>query len=144
MIAFKNHKAPGFTFIEIVFALAILASLGTAILVLQSQSINTIARYSQKLVRIFLLENTLVETQEALYKQQKPAAQKKIENPATTVTYKAEKPSEKSALASVKNIVVERIEATWQDGQQQHKERLVSIRYQPPPKEEQEGQKSGK
>lgn len=130
MILFKNHKA--FTLIEAMFAIAITALVLTPLFILQSTILQQVSRASNKISRIFIAKQFMHEARQAIpLDTQKFTLEKKIDNPLTFLKYEINPLSEKSSLAQIKNLYIEHIIITWEDGTKKKKNKLVSFIYKP-------------
>ncbi len=146
MIHSKNsHGVGGFTLIEALMAITILALIITPLFILQGSILRNVTYFSQRLRRVFLAKNFLFEMRIEAEKQQAEQAfalEKKIDEPLTQLAYKREKLSKKSALSSLEDLYVERVTATWEQQGQQLTQEIVSIVHKKPkPKEEKKEKK---
>lgn len=133
MIVFRNNSKSGFTLIEVLLAMAIIALVLTPIFAIQLAVMRGNAKASQALSRIFLAKQFLVENEFQLKPdEQEKRIEKKIERPATTLIYELKRVPENSALKKFKNILIESVLMQWVDRQgKKHQERLVTLVHHP-------------
>jgi prepilin-type N-terminal cleavage/methylation domain-containing protein len=123
----------GFTLIEVLLAMAIIALVLTPIFSIQLAVMRGNSRASQALSRIFLAKQFLVENEFQLKPaEQEKKIEKKIEKPATTLIYALKRIPENSALKKFKDVLIESVLMQWVDRQgKKRQERLVTFVYQP-------------
>jgi prepilin-type N-terminal cleavage/methylation domain-containing protein len=140
MIHIKNHnKSFGFSFIEIVIAIAIIGILLTALFNLQNTVFNSASREHSRMMRIFNIKNLFFnnEINQKIVKEKQ--IKQNIEDPQTLLTYQALKPSDKSALKRFNGISILKATGTWQLFNNDFDEIMVSLLFTPDKKKE--GQK---
>ena len=130
MIPSKNNS--GFTLIEVMLAIALIAMAMTPLLVMQSSAVRAVAKISTRLQRIFLAENFFIEARAEAGDEKNFSLDKKIESLDTQLVFERKSIDSKSSLAKIDNLVLDRIQASWQDNNKQQKEVLVSLRYNKP------------
>lgn len=149
MIPIKN-KPNGFTFTEILIALALVGMLMTPILILQTNVFQTVGYWSYSLQRLFFAEQFLIEQKIAEQKKmlKGPQAQqdnkngditktKTIEFPATKLMYQVLQAPSDSALKKFKDIKLERVIINWQENNKKQEDSIVLCLFKP--KQEQKG-----
>jgi prepilin-type N-terminal cleavage/methylation domain-containing protein len=119
----------GFTLIETMLAIALIAMVMTPLMVTQGTIVQAIARISLRLQRIFFAENFFIEARADADDQSKFSMDKKIDLPNTKLVFERKPIDAKSSLAKIDNLVIDRIQASWQDENKQEKEVLVSLQY---------------
>lgn len=104
MIHFNNHK-PGFSFIEVMIAILLLAIFGTSLFITQAKIISTVSKTHSKVINAFLYTTSLPEliTKKIDAKKQNKSLEtisinKKITYPEATIQTSVKKLSEKSEL----------------------------------------------
>src|SRR5688500_6427581 len=98
MIHFKNQNN-GFTFIEVVIAIAITALILTSLYTLQTTMFNNIIKTHFKTARIFWMKNFLLDEDnlKKVQKEKKPL-EKNLEDPKMKMKYELKKLDDKSNL----------------------------------------------
>ncbi len=138
-MSFKNNyfyssksKAEGFTILEVVVAMGIVAGVVTLLFMMQSAILQRAARVSDRVERMFMLRSFL---HEARSKTQPQATQthyeKEIPHPLTQLRYERTPPAQQSVLASNKGICIERLTAHWRRSGELFTETLVTTTYIP-------------
>ena len=129
----RSGSANGFTLIEVLLAMAIIGLVLTPIFAIQLAVLRSNARASSTLSRIFLGKQFLVENEFQLKPdEQEKRIEKKIDKPATTLTYELKRVPENSALKKFKNILIESVTMQWVDRQgKKRQERLVTFAFKP-------------
>ena len=61
----------------------------------------------------------------------KKAIEKKIEDEQINLSYKTSKPKENSKLKNLKNILIEKIEVSWQEYGQKRTDSFISLVFKP-------------
>lgn len=133
----NSRLRDGFTFIEVVIALAVIAIALTSIFALQQASMQSTYDATNKLRRILLLKNVLYDPAIVRDKHDKELeSEKKIKEPATTIIIKREKVTSER----LKNYELERItaKASWFAFWGTQDESLVIFRFKLPKKEGQQ------
>lgn len=125
----KNNANFGFTLIETMLAIALIAMVMTPLMITQGTIVQAIARISMRLQRIFFAENFFVEARADADGESKFSLDKKVDSPSTKLAFERKPIDSKSSLAKIDNLVIERIQATWQDENKSQNEVLVSVQY---------------
>lgn len=110
MIRSKNHS--GFTLIEVMLALIIVASVGTIIFGIQWQALQAVTRKAQQLHRIFYAKYFMGQARQLLEKSDDPrnyALEQKQKNPETYLRYTMEPVNKDSTLSKQKDVYKETI-----------------------------------
>src|SRR5581483_3424731 len=136
MISFRNKS--GFTLVEALIAVAVMAIVLTPIFVLYSTLLTTVIQSDHRFDRMLAAHNFLVASQRALRTGSKTTPEKKILRPPTTLTFKHDKVSS-DTLAKVKNLYLDKVALEWQDGKTKRTDALVTFVYQAS-KQESKGQ----
>ena len=127
MIVSKNKS--GFTLIETMLAIALIAMVMTPLMITQGTIVQAIARISMRLQRIFFAQNFFIDARADADDESKFSLDKKIDSPSTKLAFERKLIDSKSSLAKVEHLVVDRIQATWEDESKQQNEVLVSLQY---------------
>lgn len=136
MIHLHNHNVAGFTIFEALAALFLFSFVLGSVLVLQQHSYDAIVDYSQRLRRVFYMRNALVDSSFLHAQSKKPKDKQEIgPPPETTIMYKEEAISDKSSLKNFKHIVMQKVTASWMDGNRKKEETLIGFRFKPEKKE---------
>jgi len=134
MIPFKSHES-GQTFIEIMLTVFMMSVLLIPLLNLQSLIIKFTSFSISHMRRITLLKDIYFHTILDHLQQKEPLTTKQITSPPTTITLKQLLPAKESALSSFENIVIDKYEALWQQGNEDNIENIVIVRFEPQKKE---------
>ena len=132
MRAFKNRH--GFTLAEVMVAVVIIGLVMTPIFVLQGntfRSINLGARNLERITSAFLFM-----AQTSIDKKKEPTSTVEKKIGATTLRYQMMELPKESSLKDAKNMYVERVTLTWQEGKKKKEEKIVMLRYRPEVKKE--------
>lgn len=129
MTNFKNHLKSGFSFIEVIIALAFVSIVAIVLLGLQGTLLKNSYTAREVLERIVLINNYTHQVHKAELEGIKLPLEKFTDHPPTRLTYK--KRNKGKSLSAVENIVVDQITATWQELGRQRSEDIVYIRYKP-------------
>lgn len=132
MKRFKNHK--GFTFIELVMAVAIMGICLTALFTLQSNILVQAVERTDVLNRLFATKNVLIEW---LQKPRLPETLKKIDkiaikDPATLITCQAQEIHPDSSLGRLGHFYAVRVTSEWERDATPYYYRLVYYVFMPP------------
>ena len=130
MIHFKNKS--GFTLVETVIAVAIMALTVTPMFVLETNVFNAVVRWGEQFNRLLFAKAYIYTAVE----KESPGStdysvEKKEDNPLSMVRYTRKPVSKKSALASIKNLY-------WQESvasglaSASPQARIVSFVFKPP------------
>lgn len=113
MIHSKNHNNQGFTLIEIMFALFMVATVLSSILNLQDVVFTSVVNSSRRLQRMFMIKEYLFNR--LFDEEQSDKTQETItrEKPLTTLDYQEKKVAEKSSLAKLPNMISLTVTASW-------------------------------
>jgi prepilin-type N-terminal cleavage/methylation domain-containing protein len=127
MIHFKNKF--GFTLIETMLAITLIALVMTPLMVTQGTIVQAIARISLRLERVFFAENFFIEARADADDERKFSMSKKIDSPTTQLTFERKPIDAKSSLAKIDNLVIDRIQASWQDENKKQKETVILVHH---------------
>ena len=125
MMSFKKRNTCGYSIIEIVITIAIIATSLTALMVLQANTLRTIVRIHARALRMPLLASFMTEHRFALTKEPK----REIQKPATQMTYQTKKIDDKSSLKQFADIKVISATAKWQDFGKPKTETMITFVY---------------
>jgi len=135
MIHFKSRSAQsGFMLTEVLLTIAIVGMVITPVLMLQTNALRGLRRYSSRMRLLFPAKNFLMESVVQTPETKEPEAPKKkeITNPKATLAY-AKRPVEKdSAFKDIPNVHRVRVTAR----SPRAKESIVGFIYQPERKKE--------
>lgn len=118
----------GQSFIEVVLTVFMISSLLSAILLLQSNVFSHVTGSVSRMNRMLLLKNYLYQIDLDWKLRKTTPAQKTLENPPTTLTYKTTPLKEGSALLQFKNISLLRLDTAW-EANRSFKESLIAFRH---------------
>lgn len=138
------HKA-GFTLVETLFALAIVALMLPALYTLQGSVLRSVTMFYQEYERILLAKQFWQELhpQEFLEdkkedkknekKEDKKLELKKITDPVTELRYEQTPVGGNSSLSKLKGLAFERITISWKSVTgKESTEQLIGLKYEPP------------
>lgn len=130
---FKNHNNPGFTFIESLFSVFIVGLMLSSLLLLAGSVFSELSLFSNRLERIFILDNILKKAEQLRFAKSKETvpAKQEIKNPPTTIEYNLRAPNRNSALNKFEHIKIEQANAQWTSGIGMHNEILIHLVYIP-------------
>jgi prepilin-type N-terminal cleavage/methylation domain-containing protein len=132
MIVFRNNLPvkPGFTLIEALLSVAIMAVVMTPIFILYNNLFQTVGTSQASVERIMYAHNFLVESERAKITKTTLSAEKKITRPATTLRFEHIKVPADSALSKLNNLYLDKVVIEWQDGRTKRTDTLVSAVYE--------------
>ena len=133
MIHSKNHS--GFTLIEVLLALSIMAMILSPILISQSSIIFSVGYFKDQLQRTFLAKNYLAVAHRHT-SENKKIGPLTIENPPTTLSYSLDKTSG-SIAKQFKDIYRETVHIEWTENTIKRHDTLISFIFKPEKKTEQ-------
>ena len=151
MILFKTHNPkPGFSFVELMIALFIIATTLSALFGLQNAIFNRLVQSYYRVSRIFPLKKMLVERMFDLAEEEKAEGKESIEDPRTTLTWKDTKVPAQGAFENVFHVERIHVQGRWKTMLGDRTEDMLGIRYVPPeeskeseePEQKEETQKS--
>lgn len=129
MKASKNKH--GFTLTEVLLAVVLIGLLMTPIYVLQGRAFRSILTAWHRLERYTVAETFMTQTSIEKAKDPQAVVDKKIERPATSLRYQLMEVPKESSLKDVKNMYLERVTMTWQEGKKKVEETIVRFRHRP-------------
>jgi prepilin-type N-terminal cleavage/methylation domain-containing protein len=132
MRAFKNRNA--FTLIEVLLAIVIIGLVMTPIFVLEGNTFRSISIGARNIDRI--TSAFLFMTQTGIDKKKEPTSTVEKKIGATNMRYQMMELPKDSSLKDTKNMYVERVTMTWQEGRKKKEETIVMLRYRPEVKKE--------
>lgn len=124
--------AKGFTLIEVLVALAIVAIVLTPLFIMEGNTLNSLGRLVARSARIMAAREFLADQLLAATTQETPArtAQRAVANPPTQLRYELADPSS-AALKKYKGLKRARVTAQWTSKGRQQQEGVVTFIYQP-------------
>jgi len=103
----------------------------TPLIISQGTIVQSVARISVRLQRIFFAQNFFMDARAEAEDKVPFALDKKVDSPGTKLAFERKSVDSKSSLAKIKNLVLDRIEASWDEQNRKQKEVLVSLMYKP-------------
>jgi prepilin-type N-terminal cleavage/methylation domain-containing protein len=135
MIHFKNNH--GFTLIEVLLAIAIVAMSMSTIFVLQMASMRSITRYSRLIERFIQAKNFFLESRAAISDTTRELVlEKMVKKPDLKLKYEIKGVSSDSPLKKFRDIRTEMVTLQWYDGNRERKDTLVTFIFKPESKKE--------
>jgi prepilin-type N-terminal cleavage/methylation domain-containing protein len=134
MMRFRNSR--GFTLVEVLVTLAIVSGAVVPIVIMQSQLLSGVSKWSRELDRFFYARHYQQEIDRSLEDAQERTVEKKIGYPPTMLKFAIKKVSENSALKSFKDLCVQTVSARWRDGKKEREDDIVTFLYKPQPKKQ--------
>jgi|GEM_PF-3163260 prepilin-type N-terminal cleavage/methylation domain-containing protein len=134
MIVSKSNK--GFSLIEVMVAVTFMGLVMTAVFVLQGNSIRSINKWARHFDRI--MAGMLFMTQTGIEKSKDATnlVDKKLAKPATNMRYQMMEIPETSSLKDLKDVYIERVTLTWQEGKKKKQDTILMVRHRPEIKKE--------
>jgi prepilin-type N-terminal cleavage/methylation domain-containing protein len=128
-IFFHTNKK-GFTLIETIIAIAVIAFVFGPLFVMQGSVLQRVVQQSRKLQRIFFMQFFAYKAEEQI----KPGAtqfnlEKKEEFPATILRYQLMPVDTRSSLKDIPGLHMQRVLATWEDVGVKWQDMLVSFTF---------------
>jgi prepilin-type N-terminal cleavage/methylation domain-containing protein len=134
MIHSKNHN--GFTLIEVLLAMSLMAMILTPILISQNIIIFSVSSFKNNLQRMILAKNYLIQAHKNA-SEGKKIGPRSIDEPRTTLTYKQERVTG-SMTKQFKDICKETVVIEWtEENNVKRQDKLVSFIFKPENKTEQ-------
>ena len=133
MIHSKSNN--GFTLIEVLLALSLMAMILTPILISENSIMLSVGNFRGRLDRITMAKNYLVHAHKNALEDKKTGPMT-VEDPQTTLTYKQSKASGPTAKV-FKDIYRETVTIEWTEGNDKRRDVLVSFVFKPAKKTEQ-------
>ena len=127
MIHFKNND--GFTLIEVLLALSLMAMILTPILISESSIMLSVGTFTGQFQRIIAAKNYLIHAHKNTLEDKKTGPSS-IDNPPTTLTYKQDKASG-AITKKFKDIYRETVRIEWTEGTNKRQDLLVSFVFKP-------------
>ena len=131
MIHFKSRSAQsGFMLMEVLLTIAIVGMVITPILMLQTNALRGLYRFSSRITLLFPAKNFLMESvvQAPQKKDQKVTEKKEITSPRATLTYTQRPVGKNSAFKDIKDLHRASVVA---ESSRKAKESIVHFIYQP-------------
>ena len=127
MIHSKSNN--GFTLIEVLLALSLMAMILTPILISENSIMLSVGNFRGRLDRITMAKNYLVHAHKNALEDKKTGPMT-VEDPQTTLTYKQSKASGPTAKV-FKDIYRETVTIEWTEGNDKRRDVLVSFVFKP-------------
>lgn len=131
-------KKQGFTLFEVMIVVPIIGIALPALLGLGSMLFKTVSQATARFEHVIVLKNFLVEAHENQWWKSSEKRTQHNEFPALDMAYSTKPVSDKSSLKTVKNLVIEQVDARWVDGGRTRTDSLVFLMYKPEKKEAQD------
>lgn len=139
MIHFKNKN--GFTLIETLLALAIMAMMLLPIYLLQGSAVRNTYRYARQVERIMQAKLFLIDTAITNIKESKNLSfDKKIKDPATDLKFEQKKIGENSVLKKFNNLMMQQVNISWTENRVRKSDALVTFVFRPETQKKEEKQ----
>lgn len=123
----------GFSILEVIIAMGIVASVVTLLLMMQSSLLQRTKALSDRVERMLLLRPFLQESrQKTAHNKQEASYEKEVSALQTKLMYRRTRPPENSVLHTAKHVYLETVLASWQSGGTVLTESLVTTTYIPP------------
>jgi prepilin-type N-terminal cleavage/methylation domain-containing protein len=122
---FKNHNA-GFSLIEVLLALALIAFVITPMMFQQSTVLDSVYRMSRRLEYVYAAEQFWYEAHAIMPPNAPTFSQEKKLNDGTTLTFTRGPLDAKSSLAKQQHLVQERLIIAWQEFDQPKRDQMVT------------------
>jgi hypothetical protein len=139
----NTHNMHGFSFIEVILAIAMLGAVVTPVLMVQYNVLGFLTRSSDKIRSIFLVDALYSW---AVLEEKKGESIKKLEknytDPTLKTSYEVGELPEKSPLKNMKHLLVARVNGTWQRGGGTQSQQEISFLFNPP-QEKKDEEKGG-
>lgn len=134
----KKNKSPGFTLVEVMVSLAIMALVLISLLGLEISLTRSTYRATEKLSRIWIMKNYLYDSSLNEPEKKKKQIKKEIDRPKMSLEYQRGISIAKgSVLAEFDNLFINQVKATWVDSRKrQQTDSLVSLKYVAPEEKE--------
>jgi prepilin-type N-terminal cleavage/methylation domain-containing protein len=132
-----NFKNNAFTLIEVMLAMAIAASMMTAIFILQSGALAAVLRYSTDYMRMVHAKNFLLDTRRKREESKNPKQfklEKKEDEPETFLRYSFGDVKE-TTLKSFDNLYIEKVDIAHEARQKEPNATLFTLIYMPEQKQ---------
>ena len=134
MIASKNRS--GFSLLEVMLAVTFVGVVMTAVIVLQGNSTRSINKWASHFDRIMAGMLYMTQTSIEKSKEATSSVDKKLAKPMTTLRYQMMEIPETSSLKDLKDIYIERVTLTWQEGKKKKQDAILMVRHRPEIKKE--------
>lgn len=140
-----RSKANGFTLIETLVSLAIMAMILTPIFITQGSMLYHVSRLARHVERMIHADLFLQESAIALLKETNDAHKEKdIQSLHTHMVYDAKKVADDSPLKKYPNLFMQRVTLTWQEDKVKRADALLTFIYKPEPPKKDEIKKEAK
>lgn len=127
----KNNT--GFTIIEVLLALAIVAMVLTPIFILQAGAAQTVSRRSKAYDRFVAAYSFLVSS--AFVPEPKEQATKQITNLRVELNYESKKITANSTLKDIPQLQMNTVSMQWQERNRKKEDKIVAITFKQEEKE---------
>jgi prepilin-type N-terminal cleavage/methylation domain-containing protein len=129
-----NNNVSGFTLIEVIAALGIVAVTFSIIISFESYLMTTTKRGSHRIQSAWAMTNYLYECHgkpsKEFEKDPSKKLTKKIDKPELTLTYQQKPIAEGSDLDELENLILETVDAEWKNQQgATRSDRIINVRF---------------
>jgi len=126
----QNKNQSGFTLIETLVAIAVIAFVLSPLFVMQGNVLERVVRESRKLQRVFFMKFFAYKAQEQI----KPdvtqfTLEKKEEFPPTVLQYQLMPVDQRSSLKNIPGLHMQRVIATWDEAGRKYQDMLVTFAF---------------
>ncbi len=132
----RKTCSAGFSFIEVIVALALIGIIAVTLLNLQSTLLKTSYRARALVERVILMSTYLREQHKADLEQIKLPQEKTSSDssPVIQLQYSTQKCTIQG-LHEINGLITERVQSSWQEFGKRYQDNIVFIRYKPEPVE---------
>ncbi|HSW74031.1 MAG TPA: type II secretion system protein [Candidatus Limnocylindria bacterium] len=131
MIEKLRFKERGFTLIEALMAMAIIAIIVTPLFVLYSTLFQTVSKAELRMDRVQQAQNFLIESERSLVAKTPLPPEKKVSYPPMSMTFAHGAVPADSPLSSYKTLSLAKVTTTWQEGKAKRSDVFVYYVYKP-------------
>lgn len=121
-------KKTGFTLIESVVALLIMSVAMASLFKTQGELVLGTSTIHGYVERLFLIKNYFIKARQNRWHKTTEIHKEVLDDPEVTLEYKTQIPSQ-GIVQSLKNLVIERVDATWQGNRSTLKESLITFKF---------------
>ena len=129
MIHSKSRE--GFTLIETLLALSVMALLLTPLYLAQGTILRSVAFVSTKMQRVFFMKSFFFDARAAAEKQEAKefVLEKKVDDPLMRLKYALSPVKKDSSLARFKGMHIERVRAVWEQDGRTYEDGMIALLY---------------
>lgn len=123
----------GFTLIEVLFTLMLIALVVTPLMFQQSMLVRNVDTFSRRAERMFAAQTFLYEARKAMQDYTTSfTLEKKIDDGDATLSFSRGPVGKKSAFARARAIYQDRVVIVWQENGSQRRDQLITLVYVQP------------